>query len=377
MITNPIKGLYVHIPFCEHICSYCDFYKLVNPKEHETYVNYLLKEIEQKKEFMKNIETVYIGGGTPSCLNVRLLQKIIHSLSNVLSLDQINEWTIEVDPIHITSEWIDFINSTPITRLSIGIQSLNNQKLKRMKRLHQKETALYALELLQNKHFDNISVDLIYGFEEDSLNELTEEIQLFKEKNVKHISLYSLQLEEHTLLYQQFKKGLFKPMPDDEETSLYDALSMILKNHEYLPYEISNFSIPGYESKHNLIYWNNEHYLGIGAGASYYIDNKRYTMTKKLSSYYQGIDQESYNFDEELVLSKQEQMEEEVMLGLRKVKGISIKHFQEKFNENIFNIYPNINSLLQQHFLQLQDEYLSIPMNHLYISNAILVHIFS
>ena len=197
-MTNNIKSLYIHIPFCEHICSYCDFFKIVNSKEHEKYIQYLIKEIELKKNFLKDIETIYIGGGTPTCLSIELLKKLIDNLTKYISIDKIKEWTIEINPIHVNQDLISFLKQTPINRLSIGIQSYYDDILSIMKRKHNKTKAINCLKDLYNNGFTNISIDLIYGFLNDSKKRIKKEIKLSKKLHVKHISLYSLQLEEGT-----------------------------------------------------------------------------------------------------------------------------------------------------------------------------------
>lgn len=375
MINNRIEALYIHIPFCSYICNYCDFYKMIaKPQAQEKYIDYLIKEIELKKDLFKDIKTVYIGGGTPSTLPISSLNKLLKYLWNYLDYNKVSEFTIEANPIDINQALINIIKNNHVNRVSLGVQSFNDNKLKFLGRKHNAQIATNAINLLKTNGINNISCDLIYATPNDDFEVVKRDLETLVDLNIPHISAYSLILEEKTILYHRYKKGQFEMIDEDSEFDIYDNLQQYLANHGYHQYEVSNYALPNMESKHNLVYWNNQHYLGIGAGASYYIDNVRYTNIKNLASYYQGIDEGKLNYSEEKTLSTFEQMQEELLMGFRKTLGISINQFQNKYHKDVFSVFPIINDLLNKDLLALKDNYIFIPKHRLYLSNSILIH---
>lgn len=367
-----INYLYVHIPFCDHICSYCDFYKMIAKQDViKKYINYLNKELQLKEDYLNDITSIYIGGGTPSSIGLNNLEQLFKYLFTYIKKENIVEFSIECNPKDVTDELALLLNKYNVNRVSLGVQSLNPKKLALMRRNHTKKDVFLALKTLQNRFILNINVDLLYAFPKDDFRGIKHNISTLIKHNVTHFSCYSLILEDKTILYNQYLKGEFKLFDSDKEAKLYYKIQKYLNKHKYFQYEISNFSKPGFECKYNLNTWNNNEYLGVGASASYYIKDKRYNNYHSLTKYFEGIDNNKPYYDI-INLDIEDKMYEEIMLGLRKTKGINILEFHSKYNIDLFNKYPKINELIKNKFLILKDNFLFIPQNKLYLENSIL-----
>lgn len=359
-----MESAYIHIPFCKSICSYCDFCKLLYYGPWITkYLNSLAMEIKDKYngEYLK---TIYIGGGTPSSLSLKDLKYLLDIVSRFnVFLDC--EYTFECNLNDITEDMLLLLKEYKVNRLSIGIESFNQNKLDFMERYHTFDDALEKIKLCRKCGFDNINVDFIYGIPKESLKDLKSDLDLFLKLNVEHISAYSLIVEDNT------KIGISKmsPISEDEDASMYEYIVSKLESKKYERYEISNFAKKGYESKHNLNYWNNNEYYGFGLGASGYIDGVRYENTRSLTDYLEG----KYVLKQQL-LNKQEMMDNEIMLGLRKVDGINLQEFYNKYEINIQEAY-DIQELLNNEDLIYDKGYLYIRPDELYIMNEILIRI--
>lgn len=369
---NKIFPLYVHIPFCDHICSYCDFYKMIAKEEViKKYISYLEKELILKEKYLNDVNVIYIGGGTPSSIGIKNLKTIFDTLKKHIK-NEIIEFSIECNPKDITDELILLFKKYNINRVSLGIQSLNNDKLKQMRRNHNKKDVIRCLKLFKLYNFNNFNIDLIYGFPNDDFKKIKYDIKKISKYKPTHFSCYSLILEPKTILYKLYNENKFELFNDDEEATLYYQIQKYLNKLGYTQYEISNFSKPNYECVYNLNTWNNLNYLGIGASASYYINNKRYTNVKNLNKYFESIDKKEVALDEEEVIDFETNINEEIILGLRKINGINVSSFNKKFNVNIFDYYKNINFLLENNLLEFKNNQLKIKDNKLYISNSII-----
>lgn len=357
---NKVNSVYIHIPFCKTICSYCDFCKLqYNNKWSYSYLKSLQREIElnYKKE---NLKTIYIGGGTPNSLNNDEFEELLKIVST-LSFDENYEYTIECNVEMITEYQVSLMKKYGVNRVSLGVQTFQEKFLKFLNRSHTKEMVIDKVNLLRSYGIFHINVDLMYAFPGETLDDLEDDIKCVLELNVPHVSTYSLIIEPHTKLYCDNVESI-----DEElDEKMYNLICNNFKNYNH--YEISNFSLPGYESKHNLTYWNNESYYGFGLGASGYIDNVRYTNTRNLTSYLDGI----YN-REEFILTKRETMENEMILGLRKLTGVSISDFSKKFGNDIDGVF-DIQKLLDNRRLLICDDYIKINKKYIYVSNDILI----
>lgn len=356
------KSVYIHIPFCKSICSYCDFCKfLYNEKWVYAYFKALKNEI--KDRYMgEAVETIYVGGGTPSSLNLNEIRKLMDMI-NLINKSNLKEFTFECNIEDITEELLLMLKSYGVNRLSIGIESFNEKKLAFMERRADFKDTKEKIDLCRRLGFDNINLDLMYAIPGETIKDLKKDLDLFISLNPEHISTYSLILEDHT------KATVNNTSYIDEELD-YEMFKLIEKTlngaHHY---EISNFAMPGFESIHNLTYWNNEEYYGFGIGASGYIDNIRYTNTKNLKDYLLG------NWVKEReMLGEKEMMDYEVMLGLRKLDGINVIDFKNKFGKDIEEVY-DLKALFKSKELIKKKGYIYINPMYIYVMNEILLKI--
>lgn len=362
MIEKNIKAMYVHIPFCSSICSYCDFCKqfydgnLVNK-----YLFSLEKEVNSRYNEDK-LSTIYIGGGTPSCLSVDQLNKLF-SILGVLNLESNYEFTIEVNVNDIEEDKLKLFKKAGVNRISIGVETVNEKFASFLNREINYDLILDKINLVK-KYFDNINIDLMYGFFGEEYEDLDRDLSFIKMIDVSHVSIYSLIIEEHTKLYIDKVASI----DEEKEANMYYRIVNYLKDIGYKHYEISNFAKDGCLSRHNITYWNNEEYYGVGLGASGYVNGVRYTNTRNINSYLMG----KYVFTEEII-DRRTSMENEMIFGLRKIEGVNKKCFFEKYGYYIEQIFDIID-LLDRKLLMDNNVYLFIPEDKLYISNSILVN---
>ena len=355
------KGVYIHIPFCKSICSYCDFCKVLYKQEWVMpYLKKLNREI--KDLYMDDIiNTIYIGGGTPSSLSKEELEILFRIITRFDT--DLEEFTFECNLNDINEELLKILKDNKINRLSIGIETFNQDLQILIKREHSFEDAKSKIELCRSYGFNNINLDLMYGFKEETLKDLKKDLKLFLKLNPEHISTYSLILEDSTIL----KNMNYENCSEELEVEMYDYIRKTLKKHHYNHYEISNFAKEGYESKHNLKYWNNEEYYGFGLGSSGYIDGIRYNNTRSLKEY---IENEEFSTKE--ILTEKDIMDNEIMLGLRKIQGISLDKFKEKYNISMDKAYPIV-PLIKNEELLIDKGYVKINPEKIYIMNEILI----
>ena len=358
-----VRSCYIHIPFCEHICSYCDFSKMYYHEEWcKRYLDALKNEISMYYQG-EELDTIYIGGGTPSSLSISNLESLFQILE-LLKKSPSCEMTVECNIENITFEKLELFKKKGINRLSIGIESSNPEILSLLERSYSKEKILSCMNLVKQFGFSNINVDLIYAIPSETMDMLLADLEFILSFNVSHISTYSLMIEEHTKLFNQ------KVMPIREELDfeMYETIHQKLTDAGYEHYEISNFSKSGFRSKHNMTYWKNKEYYGFGLGASGFIFGIRYSNTRSFQDYEKG----KYHDIEEKV-SKQLDMENEIMLGFRTMEGISKETFKKKYGYD-FKEIDVVSSLLEQGKLVETETSYYIPFRYWYISNEILIH---
>lgn len=357
-----IKSVYIHIPFCNSICSYCDFCKVVY--NHDWIKPYFEKlESEVDNSYMgEEIETLYIGGGTPSCLSLEELKKLFQIIDKFHKSKTI-EFTFECNLNDIEEEKFQFLYNQGVNRLSIGIESFDEEKLEFMKRESNWKEAKKKIKQLRRIGFKNINVDLMYAIPKETIKVLKKDLKKFVKLKPEHISTYSLIIEKNTLV------GLnkIKPIEEEHDFKMYHTIGKKLKKKGYIHYEISNFAKKGYESHHNLTYWNNDEYYGFGVGASGFVEAIRYENTKSLTEYLKG------NFiSSKSLMSKVDNMENELILGFRKLEGINLEKFFEKYEENMQNIFP-IKPLIKNGDLIYKNGRVYINPKKLYVMNEILL----
>lgn len=361
--VNSIQSVYIHIPFCNKICSYCDFCKnYYDEKIASDYLNALEKEIlsQYKGDLIK---TLYIGGGTPSCLSIKLLKKLF-SILRIIKLDENCEFTFECNFEDIDDELLKLLKDNKVNRLSIGVQTFNKKFQKLLNRKIDKNEAKRKIKL-SKKYFNNINVDLIYALpgedKEDVINDLEEILKL----DINHVSIYALIIEEHTMLYI----NKVKELSDDVQNKMYYLIKNTLEKKGYINYEISNFCKMGFESKHNLTYWLNNNYYGFGVGASGFIGNVRYENTKSIYDYLDGNTVSNKD-----ILSFNQMMKDEVMLNLRIINGIDLVRFKRKYNKDFYEVFE-VENIIKQGLLIKENESLFIPNDKLFVSNEIILMI--
>lgn len=356
-----VKHCYIHIPFCKTICTYCDFCKqYYDPKKVEKYLEDLKQEIQ--KEYQKDIfQTIYIGGGTPTCLEEKELEKLLEIIDSFQKEEKI-EITIEATFNSLTKEKLERLKKHHINRMSIGVESLDQKNQEFLGRKIEKEEIQKKMNLMRNLGFQNINLDLIYAIPNESKETLQEDLEFIVSLNPEHISTYSLMIEDHTILKVQ---GI-EPIEEEMDQEMYNQVISYLKEKGYIHYEISNFAKPGYESKHNLCYWKNQEYYGFGCGAASYIHPVRKTNTRSLTNYEKG------NVLEKEEVTEDDKIEYEILLGLRLLEGINLKEFEEKYHQSLSDIY-SYEELVKQGFLKKEENHLKIPEDLLYVSNEIMV----
>lgn len=370
-----MKGIYIHIPFCRKICNYCDFYKMVvSDKFKSEYVEYMIKDLDItfNKYSLKDINTIYIGGGTPSCLPLDVLEKLFVALLEKVELQKLDEFTIEANPEDLTIDFIKLIKKYFVSRISIGVQTFDVRNYHVLGRVANYLDLEKKINLLKENGITNYSFDLIYAIPNTNLDDLEKDIDKIISLKPNHISTYSLILEERTILYYQYQKEEVKLVDETIDTKMYELILEKLLTHGYHQYEISNFAKPGYESKHNLIYWNYDEYYGIGTAASSFVQKRRFTKIANIKKYYSLLDDFKEPITEEDILDNERLMEDYLMLGLRKVKGILINDFTNRFDKNLFDAFPKIQKLLDEGLLESKNDYLKINSKYLYISNFII-----
>lgn len=357
-------GIYIHIPFCYKKCFYCDFVSYENKEDIiEEYIDALCMEILQNAEILSEytISTIYFGGGTPSYIDSKYITKVMDTLKLfVTDASSLKEVTIEVNPNSASLEKLTDYYNSGINRLSIGLQSTHDKILRNIGRTHSFKDFKSTLENAKKAGFTNISVDLMYPLPglnitsfKDSLNSI---MKLKDEYNIRHVSVYNLEVHENTRLDFLLKEGFVSLCNEDEEYEMRKELNNILEKNNFKKYEISNYAIPGFESKHNLCYWNQEKYLGFGVNASSFFNLKRYTNTKDIAEYINGIKNNQNIIVESEELDKLALMKEYVILKLRLKSGINKNEFKEKFNIDIYDIFNTEFTSLKNDNLVIEEE---------------------
>lgn len=353
--------IYIHIPFCTKICSYCDFPKLLYDKKYtRKYLDKLKEEIEKRYQ-NESVKSIYIGGGTPTSLDYDELKYLLSFIS-IFKTNKYLEFTIESNVESLTLDKIKLLKEYNVNRVSLGVQSFNNNTLKELNRSHTKEDVFKVVESLKKEGIFNISIDYIYGVN-PNIEEVKNDIDTFLKLDIPHISCYSLIIEKNTV----FGINNRKYIEEDYEDAMYQYIKNTLTSNNYYQYEISNYSKVGFESIHNLNYWDNGSYYGFGLGAVSYIGNNRITNTKNLTKYLDNnyVDNVEYE-DIDTRISNT------FMLGFRKTKGINMEEFKNTYQKEITDINP-VSKLINENKLILKDNHLFINPDYLYLSNEIIL----
>lgn len=336
-----MKAAYIHIPFCHHICHYCDFNKVfMKGQPVDEYLQSLEKEMELTVKGDKSVlETVFVGGGTPTALNEKQLERLVEGINRQLKIDSRTEYTFEANPGDLSKEKLAILKNAGVNRLSFGVQTFNDELLKKIGRSHRAKDVFESIEAAKTIGFENISVDLIYSLPGQTKQDVIDSIHTALSLGLVHYSGYSLIIEPKTVFYNLMQKGKLLIPGEDAEAEMYETLMEQMELHGMYQYEISNFAVPGFESRHNLTYWNNEEYYGFGAGAHSYVNGLRQSNYGPLKKYMEPLAKGELPIMDAHQVSRVEKIEEEMFLGLRKTEGVSIRHFQEKFQENPLQLF--------------------------------------
>lgn len=372
-------GIYVHIPFCKKKCNYCDFISFQNKNEIILrYIENLKKEIKQSIKLTNSeeyiVKTIYIGGGTPSFINSEFIIEILKEIRKKYIVDENAEITIEVNPGTVTEQKLCNYYNLGINRLSIGLQSDNDEILKNIGRIHTYSEFLDTYKLARKVGFKNINVDLMLGLPNQTIEILENTVNKVIKLNPEHISIYSLILEEGTKLEEQISNGEINLPDENTERIMYHLARKILNQNEYIQYEISNYSKICFESKHNTDCWSQKEYIGFGLAAHSYINMERFSNTTKIEEYIENIENE--NIEDNYIINEKQnkisQMKEYMMLGLRKINGISIMEFEQKFNQNPIYLYRiELNKLVNEELIEVDGDNIKLTIKGLDFANLV------
>lgn len=331
-MMSKVKGLYIHVPFCEHLCFYCDFCKVFYDTEQASqYLNVLAQELDSYQIDFGALESIYIGGGTPSALNIYQLETLFNML-NQHDLSSVKEYSIEINPENFNLAKAQLLKDNHINRVSIGVQTFNEKILKAINRQHTKQQAIQAIQDLKSVGIENISVDLMYGFNNQTVSDIKEDLTILEQLEIEHVACYNLILEKGTVF-----NNMQYEVDEEQAYELELFLQQELFKMGYEHYEVSNFAKHQKYSHHNLLYWHNEKYYGIGLGASGYLDNYRYYNTKSITKYLKG----NFNVRKEYYSNLESLLKDEILVKFRLYNGIALEPINRKYSIDFTNYFNN------------------------------------
>lgn len=360
---NPLS-LYIHIPFCVKKCAYCDFIShrvgdFEANKGVERYMEALKKELGHYEAVLSQstIKTIYIGGGTPSAIEGALIHELIDYIRKIADVDKKAEITIEINPGTLTPEKLNHYLSAGINRVSMGLQTTNDSLLTSLGRIHSTNDFITTFNAIKAAGIDNVSLDLMFGLPNQTLQDIENALSLIRTLKPTHVSAYSLKIEEGTPLYESYEVGKVTLPDEDLERDMYHAIEKGLQTLGIDEYELSNFSLPGYESKHNLVYWKNEPYLGIGVSSHSKLSNTRFSNTSLIYQYIDALEAGNLPIDETDPIDKNEDLFESIILGLRLNRGINMSEFSDKYEINFISKYKEVlENLLDQNLILIKED---------------------
>ena len=371
-----MAGVYVHIPFCKSRCIYCDFFSTTSLPLRERYVDALCREIELRSRGLtteeRHIETIYLGGGTPSQLSTEQLKRVFDTVQACFDVAKTAEITMEANPDDVNATYLQGIKLLPVNRLSFGIQTFNDERLRFIRRRHTAQEAIDVVRNCQAAGFGNISIDLMFGFPGETLEEWQTDIDTARSLQVQHISAYSLMYEEGTELTRMLEAGEIEEIDEELSLQMYCTLVERLKKAGFEHYEISNFALPGRRSRHNSSYWHGIPYFGFGAGAHSYDGNVRKWNADDLLIYIKGVETGSLASEGE-TLSMEQKYDECVMVGLRTCEGVDLQHIESVFGQPLLSyLLKNAQPHLDSGKLCIEQKRLHLTEKGIYTSNDII-----
>lgn len=373
-ITRKMAGIYIHIPFCKKRCIYCDFYSTTDSRKIPQYIEAIKKEAALRKDYAgdETVETIYLGGGTPSQLTGQQVKDIIGHIYNIYSVSENAETTIEMNPDDISQPLLQSLKEAGVNRLSMGIQTFNEQNLKFLNRRHTAAEAIDKVKMCQDCGFDNISIDLIYGMPVESHDDWIADIEKAISLGTQHISAYHLIYEEGTRMTQLLEQGIITETDEEESLSQFKTMIDMLKSAGFVHYEISNFCKPGFESKHNSSYWKGKKYTGIGPSAHSFDGNNRQWNIANLDEYIYKVNN-GQQFWEEEILSTAEKYNDLILTSLRTMWGLDMNMLEKTFGKTYLDYcMKNAMPHIERGTLSLQDGIMKLTENGIFVSDDIM-----
>lgn len=369
-----MAGIYIHVPYCKQRCIYCDFYTQVNLKSRSEYVRAVIKEIDLRKEYIKEepVKTIYFGGGTPSLLRYEDYQLLFQKIFETFKVEEDAEITLEANPDDLSGDYLQLLKSLPFNRLSVGIQSFDDRELVFLNRRHTAKEAIDAVQLAQKIGFANISIDLMYGLPNQTLDIWAKNLGTAVALNIQHISSYHLIYEEGTKLYKLFQVGKINQVDEELSVNMFSMMIDKLEEAGFEHYEISNFAKPGLLSQHNTSYWLGEKYLGLGSAAHSFNGKNREFNIASISKYIKGVDEGQLRIERE-ELDFNTRYNEFVLTGLRTKWGIDLNILKQTFGENHLNYcLNNAEKYIHPKDLILEGNILKLSKQGIFISDGIM-----
>lgn len=367
-----IQSAYIHIPFCVRICTYCDFNKyFIDKQPVDEYLDSLILEMERRTlNDNTTLNTMYVGGGTPTALNIEQLNKLLSAINRIFTIE--GEFSFEANPDELTFEKVKLLKSYGVNRISMGVQTFKPELLEILGRTHKIEDIYQAVNNARKAGIESISLDLMYHLPKQTLEDFEDSLNLAMQMDIDHISSYGLILEPKTQFYNMYRKGHLKLPNEDLGAEMYQTLMHKIEDSRFHQYEISNFSIEGHESEHNKVYWLNEEYYGFGAGASGYTNGVRYTNVNPVNHYIKAIANQEEPILTQTRPTATEQMEEEMFLGLRLNNGVNKNKFNKKFNVSIEHIFgQTIIDLKNRKLIEESQDYIYLTERGKVIGNEV------
>lgn len=377
---NRPLGLYIHIPFCNKKCDYCDFVSYsMDRKAQQLYLEALFTEIDMMKSkfYDRVFDSIFIGGGTPSIVYEGFIASLARKIYSSFHFLEKTEFTIEVNPSSFTREkFLEYVQAG-VNRISVGVQCIDEKLLREHGRIQSMENIEDTFKMLNSSQFPNINSDVMIGLPGQTVNSVMDTIDYLLKQNIKHISTYTLQIERHTMLYSKLRKGKISPMKDKTMVAIYNQINKTLEKAGFVRYEISNYAKPGFECKHNLKYWDDEvSYLGLGVAAHSYIDGYRYYNTKRLDTYIDNLNEGKSPIYSREYVSDEERRTERIMLSLRTKKGLNLEKFKKDFNEDLLRSRSDIiKKMTDKKMIEVKDNFLRIKDDYFAVSNSIIVEL--
>jgi len=352
-----MAGIYIHVPFCKKICSYCDFYHVMAQSDNKQYINALNHEARLRRNYLgaQSVSTIYIGGGTPSVLQADEIKSILDNIVDNFKIDINPEVTIEVNPDDISDEFLEGLKRTMVNRISVGIQSWRDQDLSLMNRRHTASVAAMALEKIFDAAYENVTIDLMYGLPGMKTADWASNLDISFSYGIKHLSAYHLTIEAGTMLNRMKQKGMLTEIDEDESTAQFQLLIEKAEAAGFIQYEISNFSLPGFLSIHNSNYWKQVSYLGLGPSAHSFNGYSRQWNIRDVNKYIKAIESDSLLFDKE-ELDRKTRFNEYIMTSLRTMWGINLDYVEDVFDKEGYDYIRNLSGKFIDYGLMRQEK---------------------